>query len=239
LNSDPFDPASSRTLAQIEGWLRNDLPRSKVPMGWVDGETFGPTVHMRDLAQVTESDRRRVNLLVLGGIFLILIGLLRNFWVASYLLLTVLFSYAATLGATSLLAMFGFGQPLGQLDWRVPFFLFTILVAVGEDYNILLVTRILQERRLHGAAEGTRRGLSRTGATITACGLIMAGTFATLMLAGLSTLVQIGFALTFGVLIDTFIVRPFLVPTFLLLFWRGPIDGERSQASPAPLRRSA
>ena len=170
---------------------------------------------------MTESDRVRVNLLVLGGIFLILVVLLRHLWVAAYLLLTVLFSYFATLGATALAAALWSGHPLDQMDWRVPFFLFTILVAVGEDYNILLVTRILQERWRHGAEEGTRRGLSRTGGTITACGLIMAGTFATLMLAGLNTLVQIGFALAFGVLLDTFVVRPFLVPTFMLLMWRG------------------
>src|SRR5207248_6853966 len=108
------------------------------------------------------------------------------------------------------------GRPIGEVDWRVPFFLFTILVAVGEDYNILLISRALKERKRHGAAEGTRRALARTGGTITSCGLIMAGTFATLMLAGLSTLVQIGFALSFGVMLDTFLVRPFLVPAFTL-----------------------
>ncbi len=65
-----------------------------------------------------------------------------------------------------------------------------------------------------------RRALARTGGTITSCGLIVAGTFATLMLASLSTLKQIGFALAFGVLVDTFIVRPLLVPAFAMLFWK-------------------
>jgi RND superfamily putative drug exporter len=93
-------------------------------------------------------------------------------------------------------------------------------VAVGEDYNILLITRVLQERLQHGMIEGTRRALAQTGGTITSCGLIMAGTFATLMLGGLGTLVQIGFALAFGVLLDTFIIRPFMVPAFTLMVWR-------------------
>jgi RND superfamily putative drug exporter len=127
------------------------------------------------------------------------------------------------------------------MDWRVPFFLFTILAAVGEDYNILLVSRILQERKRLGDQEGIRVGLSRTGGTITACGVIMAGTFATLVLGGLNTLIQIGFALAFGVLLDTFIVRPFLVPAFLLLFWREPRPAVAGTVTPADqdLRKSA
>jgi len=241
LGSDPFDAASMATLTKIESFLRDDLPQLKPPMGWVEGETFGQTVHSRDLAVITEGDRTRVNLMVLGGIFLILVVLLRQIWVAAYLLATVLFSYYATLGMTALAGSLWFGQPLGQMDWRVPFFLFTLLIALGEDYNILLVTRVLQERKKHGPDEGVRLGLSRTGGTITACGLIMAGTFATLMLAELNTLVQVGFALAFGVLLDTFVVRPFLVPSFLLLVWRGP--GKANPAPvvpvPAPLRRSA
>jgi RND superfamily putative drug exporter len=148
-------------------------------------------------------------------------------WLAGYLLATVLLSYYATLGLTTMFAAAWAGKPIGQVEWRVPFFLFTILVAVGEDYNILMVMRAIAERRRRGADRGIRRGLARTGGTITACGLIMAGTFATLMLAGLGTLVQIGFALAVGVLIDTFLVRPFLVPSFLLIVWRGEEAADR------------
>jgi putative drug exporter of the RND superfamily len=112
----------------------------------------------------------------------------------------------------------------------VMFFLFTILVAVGEDYNILLVTRALQEQAKNGPIEGMRRALAKTGGTITSCGLIMAGTFATLMLSNVSTLLQIGFALAFGVLLDTFVVRPLLVPAFAMVLAR-----ERpAQVPPAP-----
>jgi RND superfamily putative drug exporter len=158
----------------------------------------------------------------------------RRPWLAAYLLATVLFSYLATLGATLLIGSLWSGRPIDQMDWRVPFFLFTILVAVGEDYNILLVTRALQERARFGTGEGIRRALARTGGTITSCGLIMAGTFATLMLAGLGTLKQIGFALAFGVLLDTFVVRPFLVPAFILMIWR---QKERTSAEGQVLRR--
>jgi RND superfamily putative drug exporter len=219
-HSDPFAPESRETLELIETWMDKLLPNENAALGSVRGDCYGVTVNARDLAQVTEEDRLRVNVLVLIGIFLILLVLVRRLWLAAYLLLTVLFSYYCTLGATALVGTLWADRPLGQVDWRVPFFLFTILVAVGEDYNILLITRVLQERKRHGAEEGTRRALARTGGTITSCGLIMAGTFATLMLAGLGTLVQIGFALAFGVLLDTFVVRPFLVPAFTLLVWR-------------------
>jgi RND superfamily putative drug exporter len=229
--SDPFDPESKTTLGLIQVWLERELPPSVGHLGGVQAECYGVTVSSADLAQVTEADRTRVNVLVLGGIFLILLILVRKPWLAAYLLMTVLFSYYATLGATVLAGHFYSGRPLDQVDWRVPFFLFTILVAVGEDYNILLITRVLQERQLHGLIEGTRRALAQTGGTITSCGLIMAGTFATLMLGGLGTLVQIGFALAFGVLLDTFIIRPFMVPAFTLMVWR-----EQKQTSDAEVQ---
>jgi RND superfamily putative drug exporter len=220
LRTDPFDAQSTRTLEVVELWLREKLPESTATLGEVKTATYGVTVNARDLALVTEGDRLRINSLVLAGIFLILLALVRQPWLATYLLATVLLSYFAALGATTLLSHWWTGRPIGEVDWRVPFFLFTILVAVGEDYNILLLSRALQERRRHGPVEGTRRALARTGGTITSCGLIMAGTFATLMLGGLNTLIQTGFALSFGVLLDTFIVRPFLVPAFAVWMWR-------------------
>jgi RND superfamily putative drug exporter len=238
--SDPFDRASHETMDLIQTWLREELPRSIHDMGGVEAECYGVTVNAHDLAEVTEADRGRINILVLGGIFLILMGLVRKPWLAAYLLATVLLSYFATLGATVLVGRLWSGRPLDQVEWRVPFFLFTILVAVGEDYNILLITRVLQEARRRGSIEGTRRALARTGGTITSCGLIMAGTFATLMLSGLGTLVQIGFALAFGVLLDTFVVRPFLVPAFTLMVWRAKkVEGSHVRRKIAPPQRLA
>jgi RND superfamily putative drug exporter len=219
LKTDPFDNASIQTLDELQIWLNEILPQTSNGME-VQAECYGVTVSARDLATITEADRTRVNALVLAGILLILLVIVKRPWLAIYLLVTVLFSYYATLGATALVGMWWSHRPLGVVDWRVPFFLFTILVAVGEDYNIFLITRVLEERKKHGEEEGLRIALAHTGGTITSCGLIMAGTFATLMLGGLGTLVQIGFALAFGVLVDTFIVRPFLVPTFTLWVWR-------------------
>ncbi len=234
LTSDPFDPESAATMKLVQMWVRDELPRLATARD-VQAEIFGVTANAQDLAQVTESDRVRVNVLILGGIFLILLLLVRRPGFALYLLATVLFSYFATLGATRLAGLLWTGHTLDLVDWRVPFFLFTILVAVGEDYNILLVTRAMQEREKHGVREGMRRALARTGGTITSCGLIMAGTFATLMFASLSTLKQIGFALAFGVLVDTFIVRPLLVPAFAMLFWKDECPQDAAEPAVAQL----
>jgi RND superfamily putative drug exporter len=243
LRSDPFAPESIETLRLIQVWLQYQLPHSTTALGTVQAECSGVTVNARDMAQVTESDRVRINWLVLGGVFLILLVLVRRPGMAAYLLATVLCTYYATLGATALVGTLVGGRAPGEVDWRVPFFLFTILVAVGEDYNILLIMRALRERKRLGAEGGVRRALARTGGTITSCGLIMAGTFATLMLAGLSTLVQVGFALAFGVLLDTFVVRPFLVPAFAVLVWRReeepPNRARRQEPLPRPSRRAA
>ena len=248
LKTDPFNRSSAETLKSIQTWLDKERPKTTLLKEPVQAECFGVTANAQDLAEVTEGDRHRVNTLVLAAILVILVVLVRNIWLAGYLLVTVLLSYFAALGATVLAGIIWTGAPLPCVDWRLPFFLFTILVAVGEDYNILLVSRALQERKRYGTVEGMRRALARTGGAITSCGLIMAGTFATLMLAGLNTLTQIGFALAMGVLIDTFVVRPFLVPAMVMLFCRGertpqemedlPLESTR-RPSPLPKWRRA
>jgi ABC-type transport system involved in multi-copper enzyme maturation permease subunit len=176
LESDPFDPESTVTLGSIQTWLASELPNDARSFGPVRGETFGITVAATDLANVSETDRARINLLVTLAVFAILFLFVRNVVLAGYLLLTVLFSYLVTLGATMLVAHYGFGRPFGEVDWRVPFFLFVILVAVGEDYNILLISRMLQERKKHSASVAMRLAVARTGATITSyVGLILLG----------------------------------------------------------------
>jgi RND superfamily putative drug exporter len=107
------------------------------------------------------------------------------------------------------------------VDWKAPIFVFTILVAMGEDYNVLLMARVDEEQRRHGSVQGVLVALTRTGTIISSCGVIMAGTFASLMTGTLMGIIQLGFALSFGVLLDTFVVRPILVPSYLVLLYQG------------------
>ncbi|MFP6765449.1 MAG: MMPL family transporter, partial [Planctomycetaceae bacterium] len=182
---------------------------------------LGPTPSMRDLKSTTDRDQLVVDSLVLVGVFLILLLLLKQFVVCSYLIVSVFFSYLVTLGVT--FTVFWLMDPSGfsGLDWKVPTFLFTILIAVGEDYNIFLMTRIREEQVVHGAIQGVAVALQKTGSIISSCGIIMAGTFSSLLAGTLVGMHQLGFALAFGVLLDTFVVRPILVPAFLVLLYEG------------------
>lgn len=217
LTDSPFSSRGMASLDEIEQAIYEAVPenlRAKARL-----YSHGLTASVRDLSHIVRQDRTRIELLVMTAVFLILLVLLRQLVVTLYLLASVLFSYCATLGVSFL--VFWLLDPAGftGIDWRVAIFLFTILVAVGEDYNIFLLTRVREEEAHHGPIDGVTQALIRTGPIISSCGIIMAGTFASLLAASLSELRQLGFALAFGVLLDTFVVRPILVPAFLIL-WR-------------------
>lgn len=178
---------------------------------------LGTTASLRDLKTVTDRDQIVIDQAVLLVVLVILIALLRKVAISAYLVLSVFFSYFVSLGMT--FAVFWLLVPSFEgIDWKVPIFLFTILIAVGEDYNIFLMARIEEDQKEFGPVEGIRTALQSTGSIISSCGIIMAGTFFSLVLAGsLRGSQQLGFALASGVLLDTFIVRPILVPAWLIM----------------------
>eukprot|EP00913_Durusdinium_trenchii_P008886 g8352.t1 len=216
---DPFSRVMIARFDQAKETIRELLP-AEIAEG---SELYfiGSTPSIRDLKTVTGRDQIRIDVLVIVGVLVVLFVLLRRFAISAYLILSVFFSYLVTLGFT--FAVFWALDPAGfaGLDWKVPIFLFTILIAVGEDYNIYLMTRIGEEQSEHGAVKGVTVALTRTGSIISSCGFIMAGTFSSLMVGSLAGMQQLGFALAFGVLLDTFVVRPILVPAYLILLYQG------------------
>ncbi|HUG90190.1 MAG TPA: MMPL family transporter [Planctomycetaceae bacterium] len=227
---DPFQRESIRRFEQFREAVAAELPAGlgQPVEEFRDGSHGktrllyrGTTADIRDLKAVTGRDQIRIDVLVLAGVFAVLVLLLRRVAISAYLIVSVFFSYLVTLGVT--FAVFWALDPAGfaGLDWKVPVFLFTILIAVGEDYNIYLITRIDEEQQRHGSIHGITVALSRTGKIISSCGLIMAGTFSALLSATLVGMQQLGFALAFGVLLDTFVVRPILVPAYLILLNSG------------------
>ena len=220
---DPFDRESITQLNAVESSLR-DLLRDDPDLALLkDSEIHfvGPTSSIRDLKTVTDHDQIKIDLLVLVSVFIVLILLLRKPMISAYLILSVFFSYFVALGVTFGVFRFIDGPDFGGLDWKVPMFLFTILMAIGEDYNIFLMTRIEEEQERHGLVEGVRVAMLKTGTIISSCGIIMAGTFTSLLFGTLVGLKQLGFALAFGVLLDTFVVRPLLVPAYLIMLYQG------------------
>ncbi|WP_435010076.1 MMPL family transporter [Tundrisphaera lichenicola] len=220
--ADPFSADSLRTLQEV----RRVIEEASRPGGPLDGlkatGLSGSTAMVADLKEVTTKDEQRMYWLVTLGVYVILVLLLRRPWICLYLIATVVLGYLASLGITELFfrAIHDGPDPWVGLDWKVSFFLFVILVAVGEDYNIFLMARVIEEEKKHGPIEGTRQAVMHTGGIISSCGLIMAGTFGSMITGSLTALKELGFALGLGVLLDTFIVRPILVPAFVVLIHR-------------------
>ncbi len=228
--TDPFSESSLHALERIGDVVQ----AATAPREPLEGTTAigiaGSSSMVHDLKRVTKHDQQQMYVLVTLGVYAILVILLRRPGICLYLIFTVVLGYLASLGLTDLVfhALYRGATPWGGLDWTVGFFLFVILVAVGEDYNIFLMTRVIEEERTYGIIEGTRRAVAHTGGIISSCGLIMAGTFGSMLTGSLTSLRELGFALGLGVLLDTFLVRPILVPAFVVLIERIRI---RRQAS--------
>ena len=220
--TDPFSTPTLHSLDRLDQTL-NAASRPGGPLYHASAiGTAGSTSAVNDLMRVTSGDQRRMYFLVTFGVYVILVALLRRPGTCLYLIFTVVLGYLASLGVTELVfkGLHHSTEPWGGLDWTVGFFLFVILVAVGEDYNILLMARVIEEEEKHGVIEGTRRAIAHTGGIISSCGLIMAGTFGSMLTGTLTSLRELGFSLGLGILLDTFLVRPILVPAFVVLFDR-------------------
>ncbi len=242
-DGDPFSIETAAKVADLGNYIRAEVVDESDQTNVL---LTGTTASIIDLRSVTLSDNRTIKIAVVVAVFLVLVLVIRRVGLCLYLILTVLLSYYATLGLTLLFFQQAYGSDFVGLDWKLPIFLFVILVAIGQDYNVYLVTRIIEEQRTLGWLMALRRAVSRTGGIITACGLVMAATFFSMTSsawmptsvaqwlggtegsgAGLRGIIELGFALGLGVLIDTFYVRTILVPSFVA--WMG----KRNAASTA------
>jgi putative drug exporter of the RND superfamily len=208
-------------LAYVEGTLTSsadsqagyatvDRLRSRVhAIGGADAKVGGGSAVNLDIQRASRHDRDLVVPLVLA-VVLVILGLVLRAMVAPLLLVaTVVLSFAAALGVSALAFdhLFGFAGA----DPSFPLWTFVFLVALGTDYNIFLMTRVHEETRRHGPRRGALVGLAATGGVITSAGVVLAGTFAALGTLPLVFVTEIGFAVAFGVLLDTFVVRSVLV----------------------------
>ncbi|MET0604633.1 MAG: MMPL family transporter [Baekduia sp.] len=178
----------------------------------------GTSAVEHDLREASTSDTKLLVPLTLVIVFVILGLLLRSLLAPVVLIGTVVLSFVAALGFSAVIFDVVFGFP--GSDPSFPLFAFIFLVALGVDYNIFLMARVREESLRHGTREGMLRGLAVTGGVITSAGIVLAGTFSVLAVLPLVFLTELGFAIAFGVLLDTFLVRSVLVPA--IVFRIGP-----------------
>ncbi len=180
-----------------------------------DAAVGGTTAENLDVESTNSRDTLVILPAVLVLVLLVLIVLLRALVAPVYLVLSVLASYAATMGIATVVFTLVFGSE--GLAFNLPLMAFIFLVALGIDYTIFLMHRVRVESEAMGTREGALQALVATGGVVTGAGVILAGTFATLTLIPLVPLQQIGATVAFGILLDTFVVRALLVPALTVI----------------------
>jgi RND superfamily putative drug exporter len=196
---------------------------------WVSGQT----ATQYDTKELGERDTDLIIPVVIGMITLLLLIYLRSVVATIYLVATVILSFFSALGLGWIIIHYLLGAD--AIQGAIPLYSFVFLVALGEDYNIFMISNIWKKRKHMPLKQAIAEGVNETGSVITSAGLILAGTFAVLASLPIQVLVQFGIITAIGVLLDTFIVRPFLVPAITVLFGRWAFwPGKAHEASEAP-----
>jgi RND superfamily putative drug exporter len=201
LTSAPDSQAAYTTIDRVRAAV-HAVPGAHAMVG-------GNTAINLDVERASAHDRNVIIPVILAVVFVILALLLQAIVAPIMLIATVVLSFGAALGVSALVInnVFSFGGA----DTSFPLFVFVFLVALGIDYNIFLMTRVREEAKRHGSRRGALIGLAATGGVITSAGVVLAGTFAVLGTLPITFLAELGFAVAFGVLLDTIIVRSVLV----------------------------
>jgi RND superfamily putative drug exporter len=212
-------PAGTKTAIASIPAMRSTLDAVAHSVGAQDDGIVGLDAVAYDINDYSTTDLLAIAPIVMGALAILLALLLRSVIAPIYLIATVGLSYIATLGS----ATFLFLQVAGDtgINFVIPILLFIFAMALGEDYNILLMTRVREEALDHLLPEALARAIGHTGGTITSAGLVLAGTFTVLAIAGNSDQSrQLGFTIAFAILLDTFFVRTLLVPSVAVLLGR-------------------
>jgi putative drug exporter of the RND superfamily len=216
------DPGNTPALNAVPA-IRVATTKVAKSIGAADSGVGGEAPALHDISAISNSDLQRVIPIAILVIGLLLALVLRSLVAPLYLIASVGISFLAALGLSVLLFIKIGGS--GGLVFFMPFLMFIFLLALGEDYNILVMTRIREEAQKRPLREAVARALTATGTTVTSAGLVLAGTFIVFGLvagsgAGGSQFRDIALGLAFGILMDTFLVRTLLVPSTVVLLGR-------------------
>ncbi len=230
VKDEPMSPESMSAVDNVRGILAEFADGNEwIKETWVVGT---PAV-LNDISELVDSEFTMIELGVIVLIYVLLFFVLGVYLTPLRSLATILMSVVWTLGV--LQTVFA-GMLAIDVIWIVPIVLFVICLGLGMDYDILVTTRI-REGKLKGLSndEAIQDALAKSGSIITLCGLIMGGTFLTLLVSGSSMLQEVGFALGFAILVDSLIVVPYVVPALMHLMgdwsWKGPrfLAGRRGE----------
>jgi RND superfamily putative drug exporter len=216
------DPGTTTAMNAVPS-IRAETTAVAKSIGAANSAVGGEAPAIYDISIISNSDLKHIIPIAILAIGVLLALVLRSVVAPLYLIASVGVSYLAALGL-SVLIFIKIGHS-GGLVFFMPFLMFIFLLALGEDYNILVMTRIREEAYQHPLKEAVRRALSRTGTTVTSAGLVLAGTFLVLTVvagsgSGGEQIRDIGLGLALGILMDTFLVRTLLVPSTVVLLGR-------------------
>lgn len=210
------DPSTTKALNAVPG-IRKTVSQIGERYGAIANGVAGQAPASYDISSASNSDLFKIVPIVVVIIGLLLAIVLRSAVAPLYLVVSVVLSYLAALGLDVLIFIYVRGDK--GLSFVLPFLLFLFLLALGEDYNILVMTRIREEAHHMNLKDAVKVALGATGSTVTSAGLVLAGTFMVLGFssAGNAQVQEIGFGLALGVLMDTFLVRTLIVPSTVVL----------------------
>jgi putative drug exporter of the RND superfamily len=201
-------------VASIRNTARGAQPNTALSDASIS--VVGTTAMYSAMRSYYNNDVRLIVVVTLLVVFLTLVALLRAIVAPLYLIASVVISFLSALGVGVIFFQFVLHQ---AIYWNVPAMAFIVLVAVGADYNLLLITRIREESAA-GVRSGVIRAVRSTGGVITSAGIIFAASMFGLLFGSLSSMVQTGVIIGVGLLVDTFVVRTITVPALAAMLGR-------------------
>ncbi len=213
------DTSSSSTAINAIPGLRTAVARVAQSAGATQSGVLSTNAVAYDVTQVSGSDLSRIVPIVAVLIAVLLALVLRSLIAPLYLVVSVVLSFLAAWGLVALVFVHLTGS--SSVQFILPFLLFVFLMALGSDYNILVMRRIREEAHHSPVRTAVREAIARTAGTVTTAGVILAGTFALLAVEGNTDQVrQVGFGVAAGILMDTFLIRTLLIPALVVLLGR-------------------
>ncbi|MEM5591652.1 MMPL family transporter [Niallia circulans] len=210
LQTNPYSNEAMDKLPAIRETLEEVLQENGIKNANDNVWIAGITAEQYDTRELTNDDAQMVIPVILTMIAILLLIYLRSITATIYLIATVLLSYFSALGLGWIILHYGFG--VEAIQGLIPLYSFVFIVALGEDYNIFMISSIWKKRKEKPLLQAVKEGVAESGGVITSAGVILAATFMVLTTLPMQVLVHFGTITAIGIVLDTFIVRPFLVP---------------------------